>query len=273
VGLFYNKAMLKAAGLQPPTTWDELAADAKKLTKPPVYGMAFDATADEQSTWQLEPFFWSNGASLTKVDAPAFQSALQLWSDMVKNGSASKSVLNWGQAPDLTQQFEQGHAAMMVNGPWIFPDLNQHGWKYNDQYGIVPIPTDKAGQTVVAPLGGETIDLGTGGSTEQQKLAWEWLQGMQQTSTMEHVTSLMYYLPTKPAVTDQVLKGGPEYTVFAKETQTARSRTTEYGANYPKVSQAIWTAIQSAITGTSSVGSALQTAQGTVSGVQQVSGG
>jgi multiple sugar transport system substrate-binding protein len=96
---------------------------------------------------------------------------------------------------------------------------------------------------------------------------------MQQTSTMEHVTSLMYYLPTKPAVTDQVLKGGPEYTVFAKETQTARSRTTEYGANYPKVSQAIWTAIQSAITGTSSVSSALQTAQGTVSGVQQVSGG
>ena len=72
VGLFYNKAMLKAAGLQPPTTWDELAADAKKLTKAPVYGMAFDATADEQSTWQLEPFFWSNGASLTKVDTPPF---------------------------------------------------------------------------------------------------------------------------------------------------------------------------------------------------------
>ena len=167
VGLFYNKAMLKAAGLQPPTTWDELAADAKKLTKPPVYGMAFDATADEQSTWQLEPFFWSNGASLTNVNTPAFASALQLWVNMVKDGSASKSVLNWGQDPDLTQQFTQGHAAMMVNGPWIFPELNQKGWKYNDQYGIVPIPTNHAGQTVIAPLGGETIDLGTGGSTEQ----------------------------------------------------------------------------------------------------------
>jgi hypothetical protein len=34
------------------------------------------------------------------------------------------------------------------------------------------------------------------------------------------------------------------------------------------VSQAIWTAIQAAITGTSSVSSALQTAQGTISGVQ-----
>ncbi len=273
VGLFYNKKMLADAGLQPPQTWAELQSDAKKLTKAPVYGMAFDATADEQSTWQLEPFFWSAGASLTKVDTPAFQSALQLWVNLVKDGSASKSVLNWGQAPDLTQQFLQGHAAMMVNGPWIFPDLNAKGWKYNDQYGIVPIPTEKAGQTVVAPLGGETVDLGTGGSDEQKKMAWEWVQGMQEPQAMEHVTSLMYYLPTKPAVTDQVLTGGPEYTVFAKETQTARPRTTEYGANYPKVSQAIWTAIQAAITGTSSVSKALQTAQGTISGVQQVSGG
>jgi len=39
------------------------------------------------------------------------------------------------------------------------------------------------------------------------------------------------------------------------------------------VSQAIWTAIQASITGTSSVSSALQTAQGTISLVQQVSGG
>jgi len=133
--------------------------------------MAFDATADEQSTWQLEPFFWSAGASLTKVDTPAFQSALQLWVNMVKDGSASKSVLNWGQDPDLTQQFMQGHAAMIVDGPWIFPELNQKGWTYNKEYGIVPIPTDKAGQTVIAPLGGETIDLGNSGSDEQKKLA------------------------------------------------------------------------------------------------------
>ena len=51
---------------------------------------------------------------------------------------------------------------------------------------------------MIAPLGGETLDLGAGGSTEQQKLAWEWVQGMQQPATMEHVTSLMYYLPSKP---------------------------------------------------------------------------
>ncbi len=39
---------------------------------------------------------------------------------------------------------------------------------------------------------------------------------------MTHFTSLMYYLPTKPSITAQYLKGGPEYAVFAKETETAR---------------------------------------------------
>src|SRR5262249_4562176 len=89
VGLFYNKAMFAAAHLSPPKTWAELQADAKALTKGSVYGIAFDATADEQSTWQLEPFFWSQGGDLSHVTTPAFTESLQLWVNMVKNGSAS----------------------------------------------------------------------------------------------------------------------------------------------------------------------------------------
>jgi multiple sugar transport system substrate-binding protein len=272
VGVFYNKAMLAAKHLSPPATWAQLQSDAKALTSGHTYGIAFDATSDEQSTWQLEPFFWSSGGNLDKVDTSAFKNSLQLWVNMVKDGSASKSVLQWGQDPDLTQQFLHKTAAMIEDGPWIFPELNAAGWKYNQQYGIVPIPTQTAGGTVVAPLGGETWNIGNSGSSQQQSLAWDWIKGMQTSSVMTHVTSLMYYLPTKPTVTSQYLKGGPEYTVFAKETETARSRTTQYGANYPKVSQAIWTAIQSAVTGTSSVGSALSQAQSTISSIPQVKG-
>ena len=144
IGLFYNKAMLAAAHLSPPTTWAQLQSDAKTLTTSSHYGIAFDATGDEQSTWQLEPFFWSNGASLTGVNTPPFQQSLQLWTNMVKDGSASKSVLQWGQDPDLTQQFLHHKAAMIIDGPWIFPELNGAGWKYNQQYGIVSIPVRQA---------------------------------------------------------------------------------------------------------------------------------
>jgi multiple sugar transport system substrate-binding protein len=271
VGIFYNKKMFAAAHLSPPATWAQLQSDAKTLTTSSHYGIAFDATGDEQSTWQLEPFFWSNGGSLTNVSSTPFQQSLQLWVNMVKDGSASKSVLTWGQDPDVTQQFLNDKAAMIEDGPWIFPELNAAGLKYNVDYGIVPIPTRVAGQKVVTPLGGETMDIGAGGTSAQTQASWEWIQGMQQTANMEKVDSLNYYLPSKTAVLQQYLQGGPEFQVFATETETARPRTTEYGANYPKVSQAIWTAIQAAISGTASVSSALSTAQSTVSGISQVS--
>ena len=61
VGIFYNKAMFAAKHLSPPATWAQLQSDAKTLTSGHTYGFAFDATADEQSTWQLEPYFWSAG--------------------------------------------------------------------------------------------------------------------------------------------------------------------------------------------------------------------
>jgi multiple sugar transport system substrate-binding protein len=271
VGLFYNKHMFAAAHLSPPTTWAQLQADAKALTTSSRYGIAFDATNDERSTFQLEPFFWSNGASLTNVSTPQFQQALQLWVNIVADGSASKSVLTWGD-PAMTEQFLHAKAAMIEDGPWILPQLNAAGWKYNQQYGIVPIPVRVPGQTVIAPLGGETMAIGASGSSAQQQAAWEWIEGTQLPATMKHVTSLMYYLPSKPAVIQQYLRGGAQYTVFAQETKSARPRATEYGANYPKVSQAIWTALQAAITGTASVSSALQTAQGAISSVPRGSG-
>jgi multiple sugar transport system substrate-binding protein len=271
VGLFYNKKMFAAAHLSPPTTWAQLQSDAKALTKGKVYGMAFDATADEQSTFQLEPWAWGAGGKLDNVNTAAWKNSLQVWVDLVKNHSASKSVLQWGQSPDLAQQFTNKTAAMVENGPWIFPLLNAAGMKYNVDYGVVPIPSEKAGQTPITPLGGETWNLGKSGSSAQQSAAWDWIKGTQTPAEMSYFSKESYYLPTIKSVLDQYTKLSPQYQVFAKETETSQARTAEYGANYPKVSQAIWTAIQSAITGTSSVSSALTQAQSTISGVQKVS--
>jgi multiple sugar transport system substrate-binding protein len=49
--------------------------------------------------------------------------------------------------------------------------------------------------------------------------------------------------------------------VYANQTIYAHPRTLGLGVKYPKVSEAVWTAIQAAISGTSSVQSALSTAQ------------
>jgi hypothetical protein len=40
--------------------------------------------------------------------------------------------------------------------------------------------------------------MGAGGSTEQQKLAWEWVQGMQQPDVMKHVTWVRLFQSEAP---------------------------------------------------------------------------
>jgi multiple sugar transport system substrate-binding protein len=268
VALIYNIAMLKAAHISPPTTWTQLIAAAKALTTSKVYGLAFSAIGDEESTWQFEPFFWSDGGNLAHVDSTAGVQALTLWKQLIDDGSVSKASLNWGQTPDVSEQFLHGQAAMMVNGPWNFTALNEAGMYYGKQFGIVPVPVRTVGQKVVVPLGGEDWMVGNSGSSAQQQMAWEFIQGMQSPSVMLPMVKAFGYLPAKPAVTKTFLAtAGPEWNVFANQTLNARPRTLGLGAKYANMSEAVWTAIQAALSGTSTPSAALSTAQNSISAI------
>src|SRR3954454_20925224 len=144
IAIFYNKDILDKAGVKPPTTWAELKTAAKKLTTGSQYGFAFNATADYEGAWQFLPPMWTNGGDETNLTSPQVAGALQLWKDLVDDGSASKSVVNWKQS-DVNDQFIAKKAAMMLNGPWQIPTLDKSGIKY----GVVPFPINTPGQTSV----------------------------------------------------------------------------------------------------------------------------
>ena len=59
LALFYDKDMLAAAGVEAPTTWDELVDAAQKTTKDGVYGLGFSAIKNAECTFQFMPFLWS----------------------------------------------------------------------------------------------------------------------------------------------------------------------------------------------------------------------
>lgn len=267
IALIYNIAMLKAANVTPPTTWDQLVSAAKELTTPDHYGIALTCEAAEDTTWQWEPFFWSNGgqATFANVSATPGVQALSLWKQLIDNGSASKDCLNWSQTPAASTQFIDGKAAMMVNGPWNFPTLNQNKMFYGKQFGIVPVPVRVAGQHVIVPLGGEDWMVSKSGGTAAQQMAFQYIQGMQTPAMELKLAKLFGYLPGKPAVAKLYLKqAGPEWSVYINQTLYAHPRTLGLGVKYPKISQAVWTAIQSALSGSASVQSALNTAQGQI---------
>ncbi len=261
LALFYNIKMLKAAHLTPPATWSDLVNDAKQLTQGNTYGFAFSAQANEQATFQFEAFLWSNGGDLSDIDSSQGLASLELLTNLVHNGYASRGALNWGQ-PDVATQFGEGHAAMMENGPWEIPALEQqYHMQYGVDFGVVPFPVPQAGMQPVVPLGGEEWTIPVSSNTAAVKAAWDLVDWLEQPAQLLQFDEGFNYIPAIKSTAQQLLQQQPYMQVFANEFNTARARTAQLGAKYPKVSQVIWTAEQAALSGSMSPQAALAQAQ------------
>ena len=153
LAIFYDKDVLAKAGVQPPKTWAELKTAAKKLTSGKQYGFAFNATADYEGAWQFLPPMWTNGGDETNLKSPEVAEALQLWKDLVDDGSVSKSAVNWKQS-DVNDQFIAGKAAMMLNGPWQIPSLQ----KAKNELRRRPVPGQQAGPDLGRPARWRGVD-------------------------------------------------------------------------------------------------------------------
>ena len=252
IAIFYNKDILTAAGVQPPTTWDELRAAAKKLTKSGQYGFAFNATADYEGAWQFLPPMWTNGGDETDLKTPQVAEALQLWKDLVDDGSASKSVINWSQG-DVNDQFVAKKAAMMLNGPWQIPSLD----KAKINYGVVPFPVDKAGQTSTAPLGGEAWSVPLNASEAKMKKAAELVKCMNSDENQMKRAKDGGLVPTKLALAGQFKTEVPSMAGFVDAVAAARARTGKLGEKWPDVAKVIYTGMQLVLTGQSAPADAM----------------
>lgn len=257
LALFYNTDMFTAAGLTPPTTWAELQADAKALTKPGQYGFAFSGINTFEGTWQFLPWMWSNGGDEKNIDTPETTQALQFLVNLVNDGSASKSVVNWSQG-DVNSQFIAGKAAMMENGPWNFAALKAASSLH---WATVPIPTRVAGQTPIAPLGGETFNVPETGNKSTMKMAGKLVACITDAKNETIIANATGYVPTRTAVGQEVAKTNPLIATFVTVVATARARTGELGSDWPKAATKIYTGEQLALTGKASPADALKQAQ------------
>lgn len=256
IALFYNKDVLSKAGITPPSTWAELRADAKKLTVGTQYGVALDANATYEGSWTFLPFMWTNGGSEKEINTPQVAEALQLWVDLIKDGSLSKGSLNWTQA-DAQNQFAVGKAAMMINGPWQFPALNAVKGLH---YGVVPIPVNKPGQVAQAPLGGEVWTVPNTGNTQNEKNGAKIVACLNDDANQVAMGVARGTVPAKTTLAPVFLKQAPTMAAFTKTVATARARTAILGEAWPKTATAIYTAVQQALTGGASPADALKSA-------------
>jgi len=258
MALFYNKDMFTAANLQPPTTWAEVESDAAALTKNGVYGIAWSADANEEASWQFEPWFWGAGADLTKLDSPEAVKALQFWTDLVKKGYASKSVVQWSQG-DVNDQFMAGKAAMQQNGDWNLAVLE----KSNIHFGVVPIPKPDGG-AAPGPMGGEVATIPNSGDTARMQAAGKIVNCLLSDKEMLEWATDAAFIPARESVAAQSVANDPNMKSFVDAAGAELTRTgppANLGPNYSKVSQPLWVAIGAALSGAKSPQDALTQAQ------------
>lgn len=255
IALFVDPDVLAEAGVTPPTTWAELRTAAEALTSGNRYGIAFSAPGNFEGTWTFLPFMWSNGGDETDLATPEVAEALQLWVDLVNDGSASESVITWGQG-DVNDQFMAGNAAMMINGPWQFGTLEANGVNYE----VVPIPVPEAGASSIAPLGGEAWTVPDTGDEARQAKAAEFIACLNTDEYQLTMATERRTVPTKAALHDQFVADNPGMAAFTEMVREARARTGKLGTEWPAAGTKIYTAIQEALTGSATPAQALENA-------------
>ncbi|WP_026820400.1 sugar ABC transporter substrate-binding protein [Arthrobacter castelli] len=260
ISLFYNKDILRKQGIEPPDTWAELKRTAKQLTTKDRYGFAFSGAASYEGTWQFLPFMWSNGGDETNIDSKEVTEALQLLTDMVKAGSVSQSVVNWGQG-EVIDRFIGQKAAMVVNGPWNLPRLKAEA---TFDFGVVPIPVPDPGDTSVAPLGGEVWTVPKTENPDKQAMAAEMIECLNTDENQMAMAKDRLTIPSKPDVAAEYAKQSEAAETFVNQVGGARARTAKLGEDWPATAQAIYTAVQTALTGQASPEVALDRAARTI---------
>lgn len=254
--LYYNEDMLKAAGCEVPSTWDELLETAKACTTDTVSGFAFCSLQNEEGTFNFLPWVWSAGASSYEINSEGGIKALSFVKSLVDEGAMTKEAINWTQG-DTMNQFISGNLAMMINGTWQVPTMREEvpDLKWN----VAPIPMDAQ---QASGLGGENYAVIAGGNEDG---AIAFLKYATSGETCLYMMNTMGYISADSTIAAGQFDGDPVYEAFVEEMQYANARGPL--PEWPDVSDAISLAFNEVITGASEPADAASKAQTTIDGI------
>lgn len=258
LALYYNKAVLTAAGVDPAAIkdWASLDTALAKVKTAGKKGITFSAIGTEEGTFQFLPWFWGAGAALTDLSTPAATAALEVWKSWLDKGYAPNSVVNNTQTTSW-QEFATGEYAFAENGTWQLQNAKKAGF----EYGVVPIPA-RAGGTAPAPTGGEFVTVTAQDDKDKETKAARIAACLTNPDKVLATDTALTYVSAVPSVQRQQVAQQPELSVWVDAVKNAKGRTGDgLGTRYPRISQPLWGAVQAAMTGSKTPQAALADAQ------------
>jgi len=258
LALYYNKKILKTAGVDAASVkdWPSLTAALAKVKKAGKKGITFSAIGTEEGSFQFLPWFWGSGAKLTQLDSGQGASALSLWNGWLKKGYAPNSVLNNTQTTSW-QEFATGDYAFSENGTWQLANAEKAGF----DYGVIPVPGADGGNAA-APTGGEFVTVPVQDSTDRYTTTQKIATCLTSTQNLYDTDTTLSYVAPTTEVQDKQVAANAKLKPWVDAVKAAKGRTSDdLGTKYPKISEQLWKAVQSALSGSKSPKDALTAAQ------------
>jgi multiple sugar transport system substrate-binding protein len=172
--LFYNKNLLKEAGLdpqKPPRTWDELYTFSETINQlgEPFYGFGSNSYEKFRLYKKFLPFLWSNdGSVISDDDSCLFDSrqaveALDFYTRLTDIGYLESQR-------NLDDKFLAGELGFIISGDWILRRIRVQPPDF--PVGAALIPGPDGGRRSASFLGGEflTVNSKSKHKTEALKL-------------------------------------------------------------------------------------------------------
>jgi N,N'-diacetylchitobiose transport system substrate-binding protein len=201
--VIYRKDMFAAAGVQPPTSMDELLTVGQKLMAAHSSDPNFSALYFPGKYWYAAlPFIWDFGGDIAtqgggkwqgSLNSAGSQQGLTTLANLVSKLSKADKT---GDEAKQDAAFAQGHIAMIIANGWevgVITDPKAGDPKLADKLGVFPIPSHTAGQTAPVFLGGS--DLGVAAKSKNQALANEWIELLTGTQHMTQMATVGGVIP------------------------------------------------------------------------------
>lgn len=249
--VYYNQDLLDAAGLEPPTTWDEMESTAAALANDVKYGLAVAGVEGAEGATGVMLRALAGGSAIDDFGADAGVESLESFKRMVDDGGLSKGFLTWNE-DDAKNHFATGQAAMMINSATYVSILREEVPDLS--WDVAPMPSDETSQTF---LSAENLTIGAGSGDADA--AWDLIKYLQQPDVLTD------YLPERnklPARSD--VPGATEDPVrqkFADQLESAWAPQGDLATHSNEVFTLVQEALQATISGSSSAEDAAQSAQ------------
>ncbi|WP_369236618.1 ABC transporter substrate-binding protein [Streptomyces sp. R21] len=244
-GLYYNKTAFEKAGIKnPPRTWSEFTADAKKLTIPegdsfkqlgfmPNYH-GWESTT-EHYFGQFSPTYFDKSGKSDLADDPAFTAGFTLQKKLVDELGGyqkletyrSKLGDEWGPK----HPFHTGQVAMQLDGEWRLGMAEEAKPKFEIGVAPLPVPDDQADQYGKGYITG-TI-AGIAATSKKQNAAWEFVKYMTtDTDAVVGFANGIHNVPsTLAALKSPKLKYDPRFKTFLDIAADPNSTTSPASVN------------------------------------------